>query len=121
SFGRRGPLVHDRAVRDVDEPEAADRCSGCLGRRRQRRHHRIQERQRNYGPHPAKERPARQGHLGDDHVCRPLYVSFFTFIRNGSLVAIPTTIEENLYPSRAWLTMRLTIGSSDASRPRPTP
>jgi hypothetical protein len=31
----------------------------------------------------------------------PAYVSFFTFIRNGSLVAMPTMIDENRYPSGA--------------------
>ena len=66
---RRGGDPHrlNRAVWNVDESKPDRRLDGS---RRQRRNHRIQERQRNRCAHPAQKSPPRQSSLGDDHdVC----------------------------------------------------
>ena len=60
---RRRPVEHVHAVPDVDRGETR------RGRRpsRQRRHHRVEQRQGQRGAHPAQERPPRQRQLLDQH------------------------------------------------------
>ena len=67
ALGGRGPVPHVHAVADVDrrEPRRARRP------RRQGRHHRVEERQRQGGPHAAQERPSRQRQLRDHHRAAP--------------------------------------------------
>ncbi len=67
SIGRRSPPIHHGAVRDVHEAEARLRLRGRLGERRQRRHHAVEQRQRQGRAQPAQDGPARHGALGDDH------------------------------------------------------
>ena len=61
---RRRPQVLDDAVGDVDEAEARRRLAGA---RRERRHHRVEKRQRDRRAHAPQERPPRQRLLGDEH------------------------------------------------------
>ena len=52
-LGRR-PLVHDRAVREIDEAHPRERLRGGLRERRTRRDHRIEQRQRDRRAHAAQ-------------------------------------------------------------------
>ena len=65
--GRRHPLLLDDAVRHVDESESGGGGGSGLGQGGRRRHHRVEQRQRDGRAQPAEERPARQRHLRNDH------------------------------------------------------
>ncbi len=67
ALGRRRPLVHDGAVRDVDESEARERLGRGLCQQRPGRNHRVEQRQRQTHPDALQERSARQVLLGDEH------------------------------------------------------
>ena len=64
---RRRPLVHRRAVRDVDAAQTALRPGCGLSERGARGNHRVQQRQREGGAGAAKQRAARQMFLRDEH------------------------------------------------------
>ena len=61
------PVRHRHAVRDVENPEPADGRRGGPADRGQRRHHAVQQGQRNRGAESAQHRTARQRLLGDEH------------------------------------------------------
>ena len=52
-------------------PRRRTALAGVSGLRRQRRNHRVEQRQGDGRAHAAKHRPARDGFLGDDHEPRP--------------------------------------------------
>jgi hypothetical protein len=60
--------VHRDAVGQVDEAEAAHSPGRRRGQCRQRRHHRVEQRQRQRGAQAAQEGAAWQRHPGDEHV-----------------------------------------------------
>ena len=62
-FLRHVPVLHVDAVGHVQEGQADRR----LRRRGERRHHRIEEGQRDCGADPFQKRPARKGLAGNDH------------------------------------------------------
>ena len=66
--GRR-PLAHDHAVRDVDEAGAELRPRHGLRRVRQRRHHRIEQRERESGAHAFQDLATGDRGLRDEHRC----------------------------------------------------
>ena len=101
AFLRRRPAVHDRAVRQVDEAEPRRRIRRRLREQRARRHHRVEQRQRERGSDALEERPAIKMLSGDEHASsrtqNPLLTSNFsllTFFRNGVLRTMPRTIDE---------------------------
>jgi hypothetical protein len=63
----RHPDVHDRAVRDVDRAEAQRPGGRCLGQRRVRGHHRIEQGQGNRGSDAFQDRAAGQVLLAAEH------------------------------------------------------
>ena len=67
AFGGRCPAVHHRALRHVHDPQAARRLRGVVATRGQRRHHAVEQRQRERRAESAQHRPPREGFLGDDH------------------------------------------------------
>ena len=73
ALARRRPAIGapgrpgDRPVREVDEAEPADGARRGAGRGRERRHHRIEQRQGQGRPDTPQERPSRQVLLRDDH------------------------------------------------------
>ena len=65
---RRGdPLVHHDAVRHVDDAEPPDRLRRGPAERGQRRHHAVEQRQRQRGADPAEDRAARERLSADHH------------------------------------------------------
>ena len=111
---RGRPLLHHHAVRHVDHAEAERRLCRRLRRRGERRHHAVQQRQRQRGAEAAQNRAARQRHPGDDHdsVLR---------IWNGALETMPMTTDDQRKPSRdASRTIRRSVGRSWYSTPRPS-
>ncbi len=110
---RRRPMRRDDAVRHVHRPEAQAGVRCGAGRRRQRGHHGVEQRQRHAGPHPAQERPPGQRHLCNEHRspsprsnppdyrpatrCAGVSRSSAGFIRiwNGRLLTTPRMISEN--------------------------
>ena len=71
--GRRRPLVHDHAVRDVDEPDALLRTLPRGATAVQRRHHRVEQRQRD-APRRRREGTFDEecDRLRDEHLCQIL-------------------------------------------------
>src|SRR4029453_4788899 len=67
ALGRRRPLVHRRAVRNVDASQTRLRAGWCLCQWRRSRHHRFEKRQRNRDAHSVQERAPRQVLLADEH------------------------------------------------------
>ena len=63
---RRRPLVHRRAVRNVDAAQARLRRRRRLRERRRRGHHRVEQRQRQRHTGTAEERPPREVLLRDE-------------------------------------------------------
>ena len=63
----RRPVAHDGAVRHVDHPQAGPRPGRGAAHRRQRRHHPVEQRQRDRRPQPAQHRAPGQRLPGDDH------------------------------------------------------
>jgi hypothetical protein len=59
--------VGDRTHRHVDEPQTAHGPGRRFRERRHRRHHGIEQRERDGGAHATQERPARNGLLADNH------------------------------------------------------
>jgi hypothetical protein len=90
--GRR-PLLHDRAVRQVQEPHARLRRGGCLREQRARRHHRVEERQADGDADTPQERPPGEMPPGDEHGYEPSRA--LMRIWNGALFTMPSTIDEN--------------------------
>ena len=109
--GRRHPLIHDHAVRHVDGPEPVLGPGRGLGRRGQRRHHRVEQRQPQGHTHAPQEGSPRQRCFGDEHqrcsseaagareraraswpVVPPVRM------RNGVLLTTPRTMAENRSP-----------------------
>ena len=74
SLDRRGPLVHDDPVGHVADEEPRHRPGRGVPHGRQGRHHPIEQRQGQRGPHSSQECPTRQRHLGDDHDAGPLLI-----------------------------------------------
>ena len=70
TIGRGRPLVHDDAVRHVDEDHPVRRRGG-VRRARERRHHGVEERQRQRGADAAEDGPSRKGsmHRHDSRPC----------------------------------------------------
>ena len=66
-FSGRRPLLHDGAVRQVEKPHARLRRGGGLRQRRQRRNHRVEQRQADGDAGAAKERSTREVFLRDEH------------------------------------------------------
>src|SRR6186997_2240799 len=60
------PVVVNDAVRVIHDTESTDRAGGRLHLRRQRRDHRVEERQGYGSAHSAKHRAPRNRLLGDD-------------------------------------------------------
>ena len=67
AVGRRRPLLHLDAVRHVDDRQPARRRRTRPRAASERRHHAVEQRQRQRGAEAAQERPAGQRHLGDEH------------------------------------------------------
>ena len=67
----RRPVRHRHPIREIDDTEAADAPGGSLGQGRERRYHRIEERQRERRPEPPQHRPSRQRFSGDEHRSSP--------------------------------------------------
>jgi hypothetical protein len=63
----RCPLLHDRAVWHIDHAKPERRPSRGLLHGRERRHHPIEQRQREGRPEPTQNRTARQGPSDNDH------------------------------------------------------
>ncbi len=61
------PMLHDRAVREVDEAHVRRGSGRRCGQRGARRNHGIQQRQRHGRAHAAQERAALEMFLGDEH------------------------------------------------------
>ena len=126
--GRR-PRFHDRAVGNEHRPEACARLRRRLRERGDRRHHRVEQRQRDRGADSAQERSPRQMRSWSRYSTHvtikeiPCNASrwavigigpeflLFTFIRNGSLLTMASTTAENRYlfaaamiaqPSEPW-------------------
>ena len=93
---RRCPVVHRHAVRHVDRPEAPDRFRRRPDRGRQRRHHRIEQRQGQRGAHAAQHGPPRQRPLRDAVHLATLSsdACVDAFIRNGVLLTTPSTRDD---------------------------
>ena len=81
------PFVVDDAVRMVDDAQAPDRFRRRLDLGRQRRNHRVEQRQCHGRAHPAKNRPARDRLLGHDH--DPVLL-----IRNGALFTSARIVDD---------------------------
>ena len=65
-LGRR-PVVHHRAVRHIHDAQAGLERGRGLAQRRERRHHTVQQRQRDGCPETAEHGTPGDGFLGDDH------------------------------------------------------
>ncbi len=88
AFGGRRPLFHHHAVRDVHHPESRDRFRSGVLERRQRRHHRVQQRQRERGTDASQNRAAWDRPLGDQHGCS--YLSRRSLAEaEGAVVVVP--------------------------------
>ena len=67
-FGLRQPVLHRHAVGHVERLEAVHRLAGGARPRPERRHHRIQHRQRQSGAHPPQHGASRQRfRCGESH------------------------------------------------------
>ena len=107
----RRPLVHDGAVRDVDRAEAGAGLGGRLRPGGRRRHHRVEERQRQRDAGAAQEGPPRQVGLAQErHGGSP---SLLTRIRNGALCVTARTSDEKRLPS--WFSRRTMARTADIS------
>src|SRR4029453_12290921 len=83
TFTLRRPVLHGHAVRHVEGKKAMRSCCRSPGRRRKRREHRVEERQRQRGSQPAENRASGQRFSGqEDHWSSPR-------IRNGGLFTMP--------------------------------
>jgi hypothetical protein len=72
SLAGRRPVVDAgevprHAVRQIDEAEPLDRVRRCLRHRRQRRHHRVEERKAERRTNATKERSSRKRFPGYEH------------------------------------------------------
>ena len=106
ALGGRGPVPHVHAVAHVDrrEPRRARRP------RRQGRHHRVEQRQGQGGPHAAQERPSRQRQLRDHHRPAPVVRSRPVRSRPG--------LDAGLRPAGAWTCFRRTTPARQSPPPR---
>ena len=86
-LGGRGPVLHHHPVRDVDDPESLHRRGGRVPDGRKRRHHPVEERQRERGAQAAQHGAAWNRLSGDDH-------DSDLRMRNGVLCTIPTMIDD---------------------------
>ena len=68
TFARRSPAGMVAPHRNEHIAEPRHRLGRCPGKRRCRGNHRVEQRQRQRGLQPPKERAPRQRLLGDDHV-----------------------------------------------------
>jgi hypothetical protein len=66
-LARGHPVLHGHPVGHIENPQSPHRGSGGPTERRERRHHAVQERQRDCCAQPPQERPSRQVQFGDDH------------------------------------------------------
>ncbi len=64
------PAIHDRAVRNIDAPKSLTWSRHRLHRRRQRRNHRIEQRQRQRSAHALQYSATRNGGFVNEHVDR---------------------------------------------------
>ena len=115
SLDGRCPLVHDHAVGHVagEQPGRGPRRGAADGG--ERRHHAVEQRQRQRRADAAQERPAGQRCLRDDHGSAAL------LIWNGVLRTMPSMSADQRYPSRAATsTIARTAGASNDSTPRPS-
>jgi hypothetical protein len=93
SLTHRRPLVHRRAVRNVDASETAPGRRRRLRQHRPCRHHRFEQRQRQRHAGTAQKRPPRQVLFRDErHGSVP---PSYRFIWNGRLFTTPAMSEEN--------------------------
>ena len=67
AVGRRRPLLHDDAVRHVDDAEPPHRCGRGPAHRGQGRHHAVEQRQRERRADAAEHRATGKGLLADHH------------------------------------------------------
>ena len=67
AVGRRRPLIHDRAVRQIHEPHVRFRTRRGLRQRGPGRDHRVEQRQAHGDAGAAEERAAGEMLLGDEH------------------------------------------------------
>jgi hypothetical protein len=66
-FGDRRPLIHDRAVRQIHEPEVRLRTGGRLGQSGPCRDHRVQQRQAHGDASATEEGATGKVLLRDEH------------------------------------------------------
>ena len=112
-LGRR-PLLHHRAVGDVDEPQPADGARRGPGLGREGGHHGVEQGQGDGGAQAPQERPARQRQLADGH-------DRVLLIWKGGLLTTPRMSDEKRCPSAAASrAMARTAGASWCSTPRPS-
>ena len=105
------PLVHDRAVGHVHEAQTRPARRGRLRQQRARRHHRVEERQREAHAEPLQERSPVEVFSCEKHDgLRSTALRLQSradanvpsargarFIWNGALFTMPTTMEEKRY------------------------
>jgi hypothetical protein len=68
AIGSGSPLVHDRAVRHVDDAETSFGSRRAIPHRGERGHHTVEQRKGDRGAESAQDRPTRECLSGDDHV-----------------------------------------------------
>ncbi len=63
----RSPLLHDRAMREIHEPQLHERLRGGVGQRGGGGNHGIEQRQSDHRSRAPQDSPAIQIFLGDEH------------------------------------------------------
>jgi hypothetical protein len=86
TFGRRGPLIHQRAQWEIDEPHVNFALRRGLTQRRRRRDHGFQERQAHGDTCAPKKCASRKVFLCDEHRCHLLNQNFGFSERNPQLI-----------------------------------
>ena len=87
-FGGRREVLHRHAVRHVDDAEAPDRTGRRIADGGERRHHAVEQRQRERRADAAQDGAPGDGFLGDDHESD-------LRIWNGVLLTMPRMIDDH--------------------------
>ena len=105
SDGGGRPVLHHGAVPRVEDAQAPDGAGRRVADGGERRHHAVEQRQRDAGAETAQDGPARERLPGDDHGSGLLIV-------NGTLRAMPATIDDQRWSGAASRTIRRMAGRS---------
>src|SRR5207302_1784722 len=89
----RRPLVHHRAVREVDEAHVWRGFRGRLRQHRPGRNHRVEQREAERGAETAEDRAAREVFSGEIHIGYSLPSTMLDL--NAGAFTMPMTMDEN--------------------------